>query len=74
MMQRMELALFLQAGYSMPESSKEKSSKIKISISLKYTNVICVSKIVVGSFRNQWRDKISEICGCKTMDDFVKYD
>ena len=38
------------------------------------TNVICVSKIVVDSFLNQWRDKISEICGCKTMDDFVKDD
>ena len=25
-------------------------------------------------FLNQWRENISEICGCKTMDDFVKDD
>ena len=36
------------------------------------TNVIYVSKGVVSVFLNQWRDKICEICGCKTMDDFVK--
>ena len=38
------------------------------------TNVICVSKVVVRGLLNQWRDKICEICGCKTMGDFVKYE
>ena len=38
------------------------------------TNVVCVSKVVVSVFLNQWRDNISEICGCKTMGDFVEDD
>ena len=38
------------------------------------TIVVCVSKVVVSGFVNQWRDNISEICGCKTMDDVVKAD
>ena len=38
------------------------------------TKVVCVSEVVVSGFLNQWRDNISEICGCKTMNDFVKDD
>ena len=37
------------------------------------TNVICISKVLVGGFLNQWEDENCEICGCKTMDGFVKY-
>ena len=40
------------------------------------TKVVCVSKVVVSGFLNQWGggENFSEICGCKTMDDFVKDD
>ena len=38
---------------------------------MEYTNVICISKVVISDFLNQWGD---EICGCTTMDGFVKFD
>ena len=36
-------------------------------------NVMCVSKVLDSGFLYQWEDEICEICGCKTMDRFVKY-
>ena len=49
--------------------------KKELNINLCYRgvqNVVCVSKVVDSGFLNQREDNISEICGCKTMDDFVK--
>ena len=47
---------------------------VPLCVGVECTKVVCVSKVVVSGFLNQWRENISEICGCKTMDDFVKDD
>ena len=52
----------------------KKELKYKFVLAWSVRKSFAFLKVVVSGFLNQWRENISEICGCKTMYDFVKDD
>ena len=65
------LLCFFGQAIPCPNRRRKKGVKIQICVSVECMKVVCISKVVVSGFLNQLRDNISQICGCKTMDDFV---